>query len=89
VQYLAAAKTSSTTEAAAAAAALSKPETSLPTSSTLLCGVAASVCPAAAAYAQNPFDAISKAVTDTVDKTVNGTRNAVNTVTNGETTCCH
>lgn len=53
--------------------------------------------PAAAAYA-NPFDAITKGVTDavgkvgnatktvtdTVDKTVNGTKSAVTSVTNGE-----
>lgn len=47
----------------------------------------APLLPCAAAYAQNPFDKIAqaaKSVTDTVDKTVNGTRNAVNTVTNGE-----
>jgi len=43
-----------------------------------------------AAYAQNPFDSVTKGVKDAtskvtgaVDKTVNGTKNAANSVANG------
>lgn len=42
---------------------------------------------AAATMAQNPLDKLkeaAKSVTDTVDKTVNGTKSAVNSVTNGK-----